>query len=85
MHCCNNLRLILCAEKKGRVVVASPDSHALETFQRVMKRQCDALIALGFDPSVKVSSAKLVCDGYTYVHVCTCMYVYVIESSLPTI
>lgn len=30
------------------------DHHALETFQRVLKRQCDALIDLGFDPAVKV-------------------------------
>lgn len=30
------------------------DHHALETFQRILKRQCDALIDLGFDPTVKV-------------------------------
>ena len=31
------------------------NEHTLQTFQRILKLQCDALISLGLDPSLKVS------------------------------
>jgi hypothetical protein len=42
------------SKKKDGLESSDSDCHALEMFQRIMKRQCDALIELGFDPSVKV-------------------------------
>lgn len=53
---CMQFYPLLCVstEKKDGAECTDSDSHALETFQRIMKRQCDALIALGFNSSVKV-------------------------------
>ena len=46
----------VCSSEKDDTESADTDTdhHVLETFQRIMKRQCDALIELGFDPAVKV-------------------------------
>ena len=63
-------------EKVGGNESSTTDHHALETFQRIIKRQCDALLELGFDPSVKVRCIVVLHCVILSVKRCKCYTIY---------